>query len=376
MSAMRNVDAIEAPLEPGPDTRALTALGWDDDRDRAFEPERARGLEPARVVAQHRGRWDVRTATDERAVTLGGRLRYESFVASDLPTVGDWVGVAGTQIQAVLPRRQVLIRRAADEDKVEQVLAANVETVVIVTSANRDFNLRRLERLVALAWESGGEPLVVVSKADLLSDPEDVAGFVARVEGVAPGVPVLAVSATADIGVDALRAQLRPRRTLAFIGSSGVGKSTLINILAGQDVIRTAEIRDDDARGRHTTTGRELHVLDGGWLLVDTPGIREVGLWATEDGLERTFGDIAEIAASCRFSDCRHEREPGCAIHQAIGEGRLDRARLDAQRKLEREVARVERARDPRARAEEQRRWKAIHKSVNAHYVRKYGADR
>jgi ribosome biogenesis GTPase len=352
---------------------ALEALGWDDEREPAFEPERARGLEPARVVAQHRGAWDVRTAGEERLATLGGRLRYEALVGSDLPAVGDWVGVAGTQIQVVLPRRQSLIRRAADSDAVEQVLAANVETVVIVTSANRDFNLRRLERLVALAWESGGEPVVVVSKADLVSDVGD---FVAQVESVAPGVPVLGVSVPTGLGLPALRAHLRPGRTVAFVGSSGVGKSTLINTLAGSEIIRTAEIREDDARGRHTTTGRELHVLDDGWLLVDTPGIREVGLWATGDGLERTFGDIAELAAGCRFTDCRHEHEPGCAVRQAIHDGRLERSRLAAHRKLEREVTRVERARDPRARAEEARRWRAIQKSVNAHYERKYGADR
>ncbi|MBM4408006.1 MAG: ribosome small subunit-dependent GTPase A [Chloroflexi bacterium] len=352
---------------------SLARLGWDDDREGAFEPERQRGLEPARVVAQHRGAWEVRTATDERTATLGGRLRYDSLVASDLPAVGDWVGVAGPQIQVVLPRRQVLVRRAPDADAVEQVLAANVETVVIVTSANRDFNLRRLERLVALAWESGGEPLVVVSNGDLVAD---VDGFVEHVGSVAPGVPVLGVSVPAGIGLGTLLAHLRPGRTVAFVGSSGVGKSTLINALAGREVIRTAEIREDDARGRHTTIGRELHVLNGGWLLIDTPGIREVGLWATEEGLERTFGDIADVAAGCRFGDCRHEHEPGCAVRQAIHDGRLDRARLNAHRKLEREVARVERARDPRARAEEARRWRMIQKSVNAHMTRRYGQDR
>lgn len=361
--------------EPRPEARpgVLASLGWDDDRDRAFEPERQRGLEPARVVAQHRGGWTVRTAAGDVIVTLGGRLRFEVHSASDLPAVGDWVALSGPQIQAVLSRRQALIRRAADSDAAEQVIAANVDTVVIVTSLNRDFNVRRLERLVALAWESGGAPLIVLSKADLA---EDVEAFRAQVEAIAPGVPVIVASVPDHIGLDELRAALAPGRTAAFIGSSGVGKSTLVNTLAGREVIHTAPIREDDGRGRHTTTGRELHVLPGGWLLLDTPGVREVGLWATEEGLERTFTDIAAIASGCRFSNCRHEQEPGCAVQAALRDGTLTASRFEAHRKLEQEIARVERARDPRARAAEARRWRVLQRSVNEHLSRKHGDDR
>ena len=369
------VDAMTGDAPEGTASDVLESLGWDDDRDRAFEPERPRGLEPARIVAQHRGGWTVRTATGELIVTLGGRLRFDATSASDLPAVGDWVALAASQVQAVLPRRQALIRRAADSDATEQVIAANVETVVIVTSMNRDFNVRRLERLVSVAWESAGAPVIVLSKADLV-DEAGVAAFRAQVKAVAPGVPVIAASVRTGLGLDELRAALPPRRTAAFIGSSGVGKSTLVNTLAGREVIATAPIREDDGRGRHTTTGRELHVLPGGWLLLDTPGIREVGLWATDEGLERTFEDVAELARQCRFNDCQHQQEPGCAVRAAIASGVLPVARFEAHHKLEQELARVERARDPRARAAEARRWRTIQKSVNEHMTRKYGDDR
>ena len=355
----------------------LVDLGWDDARELAFAPERERGLEPGRVIAQHRGGWVTRTADAETVASVGGRLRHESLVASDLPAVGDWVGLKGAQIQSVLPRRQSLIRKASGQKVAEQVLAANIDTVVVVTSVNREFNLRRIERYVLIAWESGATPLVVLSKADLVDDAE-LATARAGVESVAPGVPVLAVSARSGLGLEDLRSHLAPQpgRTAAFVGSSGVGKSTLVNTLAGEELIQTAEIRGDDDRGRHTTTIRQLHVLPGGWLLLDTPGIREVGIWATADDVERAFGDILDLADTCRFRDCRHENEPGCAVRAAVADGRLPQARFDLHRKLEREAAHLARTGDPRAQAAEKRRWRMINKSVGQHMVRKYGADR
>jgi len=356
-------------------TESLATLGWDDDWERAFAPELARGLEPGRVIAQHRGGWVTRTATDDRVASVGGRLRFDSLVPSDLPAVGDWVGLSGTQIQAIVPRRQTLIRRAAGPKVAEQVLGANVDHVVIVMSLNRDFNVRRLERYVLLAWESGAAPLIVLSKIDLATDDE-VAANLAEVERVAPGVPVVALSARAGVGLEAFRAHLAPGRTVVFVGSSGAGKSTLINSLAGEELIVTAEIRADDDRGRHTTTIRQLHVLPDGWLLLDTPGIREVGIWATADDVERAFGDILDLADQCKFRDCRHENEPGCAVQAAVADGRLPQARFDLHRKLERESAHLARKGDPRAQAAEKARWRTIQKSVNDQMARKYGDDR
>ena len=356
-------------------SESLATLGWDADWERVFAPERARGLEPGRVIAQHRGGWVTRTESDDRVASVGGRLRFDSLVPADLPAVGDWVGLSGTQIQAILPRRQTLIRRAAGPKVAEQVLGANVDHVVVVMSLNRDFSIRRLERYVLLAWESGALPLIVLSKIDLATEDE-LAASRAEVEAAAPGVPVVALSARAGIGLDQFRAELAPGRTVVFVGSSGAGKSTLINSLAGKELIHTAEIREDDDRGRHTTTIRQLHVLPDGWLLLDTPGIREVGVWATADDVERAFGDILDLADRCRFRDCRHQAEPGCAVLAAVADGTLPQARFDLHRKLERESAHLARKGDPRAQAAEARRWRTISKSVGEHMTRKYGTDR
>jgi ribosome biogenesis GTPase len=299
---------------------------------------------------------------------LAGRLRHELHETAR-PAVGDWVAVADDDHRAiihhVLRRRSALIRRAADphgrDTPRQQVIAANVDLFGIVTSANRDLNPRRLERYMTAAWDSGARPLIVLNKIDLAGD---IAPLVASIEEVTFGVPIVPVSALSGAGVDELRSHIGRETTVGFVGSSGVGKSSLINRLVGREVQHVKEIREDDARGRHTTTRRELILLPGGGVLVDTPGMRELGLIEDEGGVDATFADIAEIARECRFNDCRHEGEPGCAVQAALSSGILDSERLQSYRKLQREIAAAERRRDPVLAANERRRWKSINKEL------------
>jgi len=275
-------------------------------------------------------------------------------------------------IQAVLPRASRFARPARGDVPGAQVVAANVDLVFLVTALDHDFNLRRLERYLALAWSSGAEPVVVLNKADLC---EDVSERVADVASVAPGVAVRAVSAIDGSGMEALSPLLEPGKTIALLGSSGVGKSTLTNALLGWQRQRINAVREDDQRGRHTTTMRELIVTPSGALLIDSPGMRSVGMWEVEQGLEETFEDIERLAADCRFSDCEHGVEPGCAVRAAIANGELAEDRLASRDKLARESAALARRADPVARADERRRWKIIHKSVRNHMIRKYGPE-
>ncbi len=364
-------------MEPG--TTTIEALGWDAGWVATFEPFAAQGHRPARVVAVHRDTAVVRNGDGDRSAQVSGAFRYEALAASDFPTVGDWVALDSGVIAAVLPRRSVFKRMAADGTRRvaglddEQVMASNVDVALLVAGLDNDFNIRRIERYLAVAWSSGITPVVVLNKADLAEDLDE---RLVAVEAIAPGVPILAVSAHTGAGLDGLRAHLRPGMTAAILGSSGVGKSTLLNALLGEDRQKTAAVRGSDSRGRHTTTHRELFELPGGALLVDTLGIRALEVLGAEEGVEQSFDDVVDLAAGCRFSDCRHEGEPGCAVRAAIADGRLAEDRLESHRKLEREVARTETQGDPRARAEVRRTWRIIQKSVNEHMERKYGADR
>jgi ribosome biogenesis GTPase len=340
----------------------LTALGWDDSFAEDFEQYARSGLIPGRVAVQHRGAYDVLTAEGELRCDVAGRLYDDAASPSELPAVGDWVAVAarpeeqaGT-VQAVLPRRTKFSRKTAWQASEEQVLAANVDVVLIVSSLNEDLSLRRLERYLTLAWESGARPVLVLTKADLV---DDVAAAVAAVESVAFGAPVVPVSSVTGDGLDELRAHLAPGLTAALLGSSGVGKSTLINTLAGEELLSTREIRDD-GKGRHTTTRRELIQLPGGALVIDTPGMREVQLWVADEGLEEAFSDVTELFEHCRFSDCAHESEPGCAVKEALSNGTLAPERWESYLKLQRELAHLERRIDKRAQSEERKRWKAL----------------
>jgi ribosome biogenesis GTPase len=348
----------------------VDALGWDDRLEEAFSEYAASGLAPARVVAQHRGVCIVSGDDGEAPAVVRGRLSDQSLLAGGLPAVGDWVALrrrpdSTPVIEAVLPRCSCVTRKKAWQEADEQVLVANVDTLLLVSDLVGDFNVRRLERYVAVAYESGAAPVVVLTKLDLRRDPERLLAA----EEVAIGLPVLAVSNVTGEGLDELERHLVPRRTVALIGSSGVGKSTLINRLAGAELMPTREVRDD-GRGRHTTRHRQLLVLPGGALLVDTPGLRELQLW--EGDLDGAFADVLGLAEGCRFSDCAHESEPGCAVHAAIASGELDPARLASYRKLERELASIEARRSRRVWAERKRRWKQ--RSREARRTRRYGA--
>lgn len=361
----------------------LVDLGWDPGWAATFRPFQAEGRQPARVTASHRDAWMLITPDGERDAVIAGRLRHEAIGPADLPAVGDWVAIAGTAssgsgtavIHAVLPRRTVF-RRGADEGHAvdQQVLAANVDVALVVSGLDGDFNLRRLERYLAVAWAGGARPVIVLNKSDVAPDLE---GLRSAAASVAPGIEIRPISALTGAGVEALAAtHLVPGRTAVVLGSSGVGKSTLVNALLGRDHLRTAAVREDDSRGRHTTTHRELVRLPGGALLIDTPGIRALAVTGAGDGLDAAFADIADLAAGCRFRDCGHDREPGCAVRDAVAAGRLDARRFASHRKLEREAAHIARTSDPLLRAAERRRWKAIHASVGEHMKHKYGSDR
>jgi ribosome biogenesis GTPase len=330
----------------------LHRLGWDDGFEAAFAEHRAAGLRPARVAIQHRGAYDLALEQGELRARAATRL----VKADELPAVGDWVGYdAETNVvEVLLPRRTAISRKEALNATREQVLAANVDVAFLTQALPLDFNPRRLERYLAMAWESGAQPVVLLTKADLVDDP---APFLAEADAVALGAcPLHAVSAQTGGGLAELRALLEPNRTAVLLGSSGVGKSTLVNALAGEELLETQEVRRDDHRGRHTTTHRELIVLPTGGVVLDTPGMRELQLWDADLG--QTFGDVEEIAGRCRFSDCAHDREPGCAIRAALADGSLPHERWQSYVKLQREQEALEARRNHLLRQERVREYK------------------
>ena len=334
----------------------LSDLGWTPDRVSLLPA----GCVPARVFRVDRGRLSVVTADGESRVRPAAALYDEAGLAA--PAVGDWVAVRGELAVAVLPRTSAFVRTGAGRTSAAQVVAANLDVVLVVDALAGEARVRRVERYLAVAWSSGATPVVVLTKADLC---DDVAAAVEQVAEDALGVEVLTVSSVTGEGIDAVRALLGPGRTGAMVGPSGVGKSSLANALAGRPLAATGEIRDD-GRGRHTTTARELHLLPGGGLLIDTPGMRELALYDDTDGVDTAYADVAELAAECRYRDCGHRSEPGCAVAAAIDDGRLDPARFLAWRKLQAEAHRQLLRVDARARAEEKARLRSFHRQLRA----------
>jgi ribosome biogenesis GTPase len=349
-------------------TEALWTLGWDDTWASAFDASAQEGLIPARVTIEFNHLYRGAGPSGELQLQHAGRFKHRAVERSQLAAVGDWVAVrqaagepAGT-IETVLPRRSRFSRKVAGELTEERVVAANIDTVFVVMGLDGDYNPRRLERYLLLGYESGARPVVLLSKADLATD---LASALDEIQGIAQGTPVHAISVVSGLGLSDVLVHLGPGRTGALLGSSGVGKSTLINALVGESLLKTREVRASDSRGRHTTRHRQLIVLPGDrGLLIDTPGMRELQLWDVSAATRDAFEDIEALAGDCRFADCRHRDEPRCAVKLAVAEGRVPAERLASYVKLQEELASLDARKDARAMIDEKRRARVMGKAI------------
>jgi len=340
-------------------------FGWDFFFQKSFQMLKIHDSVPARVVSESKGSYQVYSQYGELTARISGKMRYHAGTGDQYPAVGDWVVIRlqanerKAVIHAILPRKSRFSRKVAGERIEEQVVAANVDTVFIVSGLDggRNFNLRRIERYLTLTWNSGASPVIVLNKVDLCPD---VNVYTEKVEAIASGISIHSVSAKERRGLDALMKYLTKGRTAAFLGSSGVGKSALINALLGIEKQETREVREDDHAGRHTTTRRELILLPGGGAVIDTPGMREIQMWAGEDELQSTFNDIEILAKKCQFNDCGHNIEPGCAVRAAIEQGVLDPARLESYRKLQNELGYLASREEHSTRFQEKVKWKKV----------------
>ena len=353
---------------------SITRWGWNAYFEAFWHGGDWKNAVPARAVAQQRKFWRVAGDFGECWAEASGKLRLAADEGADWPAVGDWVVAelhgedATAVIQEVLPRRSKFVRKSPGKKMKEQVIAANVDSALLVSALDEDFNPRRVERYLAQCRESGAQPVVVLNKADACEDAREKA---AEMERIAMGTAVCVVSARTGDGFGELEEFLRPGQTLVLLGSSGVGKSTIVNRLLGEAIQDVQPVRESDSKGRHTTTSRELFILPGGALLLDTPGLREIQLWEAEDGVAQVFADIDALAARCRFGDCRHEGEPGCAVQAALDAGTLDAARFENRRKLMREQEFLRRKVDPEARQEQKEQWKQIHRAARQKYLQR-----
>jgi ribosome biogenesis GTPase len=345
----------------------LEQLGWSNFFAHSFVPYGAAGYKVGRVALEHKQTYLLYTEQGEIAAEVTGKFRYQVTSSQDFPAVGDWVVVripVGTEratIHQVLPRKNKFSRQAAGAKTTEQLVATNIDTIFLVSSLDGDFNLRRLERYLVLAWESGANPVILLNKADLCDRVEP---HVLAVEAIALGIPILVLSAAQQQGLEALQPYLQLEQTVAILGSSGVGKSTIANQLLGMEVQTIQAVRQQDDKGRHTTTHRQLIPLASGGCIIDTPGMRELQLWSAADGLQETFADIEKLAQQCRFRDCQHTTEPSCAVQGGIKQGLLDQARFLSYQKLQKELHYATRKQDQGAQLAEKARWKKIHKAL------------
>ncbi|WP_080845734.1 ribosome small subunit-dependent GTPase A [Cytobacillus gottheilii] len=341
----------------------LEKLGYNQYFHDLFERFEKDGYVAGRVTLEHKRSYRVVTEMRELLCEVSGKFSYEATEREDYPAVGDWVVVKEMDgedrgiIHHILPRKSKFSRKVAGVSTEEQIVATNVDTVFLVNSLNEDLNIRRIERYLLLSWESGANPVIILTKSDLC---QDLSLKLAQIEAVALGVPVIPVSVVTEDGLEQLTSYLQKGKTVALLGSSGVGKSTLTNYFLGDEKQKVQEIRGADDKGRHTTTHRELVLLPNGGILIDTPGMRELQLWDSDHGVSESFSDIEEAAKECRFRDCQHENEPGCAVMARIKAGEMEEGRLYSYKKLMRELAYLDRKQDKRAQAEQKKRWKSI----------------
>lgn len=342
----------------------LYKIGWNEEWQ--SKADRNSSLIPGRIIVEHKRLYRIFTSYGVLLGEVSGKFRHEAAVREDYPAVGDWVMVSPyveeekAIIHEILPRTSKFSRKMAGETAGEQIVAVNVDVVFLVMALNQDFNLRRLERYLLTAWESGANPVIILSKSDLC---ENAAEKIQETESVAMGVPIIACSVVSEEGLEQLLTHIHPETTVAVMGSSGVGKSSIINYLLGEEKMVTSDIRLDDGKGKHTTTHRELFVLPHGGVIIDTPGMRELQLWESDDGMVQGFQDIEALAERCQFRDCLHENEPNCAVRQAIEDGTLPKERLTSFRKLQKELAYIERKSNKRDQLLEKKKWKKITQS-------------